>query len=175
MPNNGKYWFATTNIKNKNIMTLAIFDFLISDNIIAKNIANIIKINALFINGFCIKKMMTAKTANKSETPTLFLTFVPLSEPGLPTILSTDTIKRIPLTANNILFTDVNSTEKDIFLKKLEYESISRLYLPNMKLIPRSNALIIINPTMGIINSLNPLNLNISNDNKTHTIKNTEG
>ena len=99
-------------------MTLAIFDFLISDNIIAKNIANIIKINALFINGFCIKKMMTAKTANKSETPTLFLTFVPLSEPGLPTILSTDTIKRIPLTANNILFTDVNSTEKDIFSKR---------------------------------------------------------
>lgn len=74
-------------------------------------------ISALFINGFCMKKMTMAKSDNKKDTPILFLTLVPLSEPLLPVVLNNVNKNNIPLTIKNILFIDVISAENVIFLK----------------------------------------------------------
>ena len=74
-------------------------------------------INALFINGFCMKKMTMAKIDNKNDTPILFLTLVPLSEPLFPVDFNNVNKNNIPLTINNILFINVISAENDIFLK----------------------------------------------------------
>ena len=119
--------------------------------------------------------MTVANTVNKNDTPILFLTLVPLSEVLLPNILNNENKNNTPLTINNILLSLVNSKEKLIFLKKCEYESMRISYLPNIKLIPRSKAFIIRNPTIGIMNNLIPLNLKIMNDNSTHIIRNVDG